>query len=208
HGAPGAGGGKRANALSAGRAHALGSAGGAGVRLPLAEAVSGQRHGQREDAQEPQGAFHRHPFLPHRRHQRRQPADLPEPAQRDLRRRHLDRSGRPGQGARLGSDHAAGQRGLFAGRQPGRRAMSWDLPDPYVLELEVVANDIDELGHANNAVYVRWMERCAWSHSQSLGLDLAAYRQLDRAMAIVRHEVDYLAAAYQGERLRMGTWIV
>ncbi|HLT04036.1 MAG TPA: thioesterase family protein [Pseudomonas sp.] len=86
--------------------------------------------------------------------------------------------------------------------------MSWDLPDPYVLELEVVANDIDELGHANNAVYVRWMERCAWSHSQSLGLDLAAYRQLDRAMAIVRHEVDYLAAAYQGERLRMGTWIV
>src|SRR5690606_21799672 len=144
----------------------------------------------------------------HRRHQRRQPADLPEPAQRDLRRRHLDRSGRPGQGARLGSDHAAGQRGLFAGRQPGRRAMSWDLPDPYVLELEVVANDIDELGHANNAVYVRWMERCAWSHSQSLGLDLAAYRQLDRAMAIVRHEVDYLAAAYQGERLRMGTWIV
>lgn len=86
--------------------------------------------------------------------------------------------------------------------------MSWDLPDPYVLELEVVADDIDELGHANNAVYVRWMERCAWSHSQSLGLDLAAYRQLDRAMAIVRHEVDYLAAAYQGERLRMGTWIV
>lgn len=86
--------------------------------------------------------------------------------------------------------------------------MSWDLPDPYVLELQVVTDDIDELGHANNAVYVRWMERCAWSHSQSLGLDLAAYRQLDRAMAIVRHEVDYLAAAYQGDCLRMGTWIV
>lgn len=86
--------------------------------------------------------------------------------------------------------------------------MNWDLPDPFVFELDVVANDIDELGHANNAVYVRWMERCAWSHSQHLGLDLAAYRQLDRAMAVVRHEVDYLASAYQGEHLRMGTWIV
>lgn len=86
--------------------------------------------------------------------------------------------------------------------------MNWDLPDPFVFELDVVANDIDELGHANNAVYVRWMERCAWRHSQHLGLDLAAYRQLDRAMAVVRHEVDYLASAYQGEHLRMGTWIV
>ncbi|KHO65401.1 MULTISPECIES: acyl-CoA thioesterase [Pseudomonas] len=86
--------------------------------------------------------------------------------------------------------------------------MKWDLPDPFVRELEVVAEDIDELGHANNATYVRWMERCAWGHSQHLGLDLAAYRRLDRAMAVVRHEVDYLASAYQGEWLCMGTWIV
>ena len=86
--------------------------------------------------------------------------------------------------------------------------MKWDLPDPFVRELEVVAEDIDELGHANNATYVRWMERCAWGHSQHLGLDLAAYRRLDRAMAVVRHEVDYLASAYQGECLCMGTWIV
>ncbi|HLV18647.1 MAG TPA: thioesterase family protein [Pseudomonas sp.] len=86
--------------------------------------------------------------------------------------------------------------------------MNWDLPSPYLLELEVTAEDIDGLGHVNNAVYVSWMERCAWNHSQHLGLDLATYRRLDRAMAVVRHEVDYLAAAYQGERLCMGTWIV
>lgn len=86
--------------------------------------------------------------------------------------------------------------------------MNWDLPSPYLLELEVAAEDIDGLGHVNNAVYVSWMERCAWNHSQHLGLDLATYRRLDRAMAVVRHEVDYLAAAYQGERLCMGTWIV
>lgn len=86
--------------------------------------------------------------------------------------------------------------------------MTWDLPDPFVIDLIVAADDIDGLGHANNAVYVTWLERCAWRHSQRLGLDLAEYRRLDRAMAVVRHEIDYLASAYEGEALEMGTWIV
>ena len=67
---------------------------------------------------------------------------------------------------------------------------------------------VDGLGHANNAVYVSWLERCAWRHSQFLGLDLVEYRRLDRAMAVVRHEIDYLASAYEGQQLQMATWIV
>ncbi|NTY57743.1 thioesterase family protein [Pseudomonas sp. UMC631] len=86
--------------------------------------------------------------------------------------------------------------------------MAWDLPDPFVIDISVNAEDIDGLGHANNAVYVSWLERCAGRHSQRRGLDLAEYRRLDRAMAVVRHEIDYLAAAYEGEELQMATWIV
>lgn len=86
--------------------------------------------------------------------------------------------------------------------------MSWDLPRPFVIDLRVAAEDIDGLGHANNAVYVSWLERCAWRHSQSLGLDLSEYRRLDRAMAVLRHEIDYLASAYEDEELQMATWIV
>ncbi|MGE8497434.1 MAG: acyl-CoA thioesterase [Pseudomonas sp.] len=86
--------------------------------------------------------------------------------------------------------------------------MSWDLADPFVIDISVTAEDIDGLGHANNAVYVSWLERCAWRHSQFLGLDLSEYRRLDRAMAVVRHEIDYLAAAYEDQSLQMGTWIV
>jgi acyl-CoA thioester hydrolase len=86
--------------------------------------------------------------------------------------------------------------------------VNWDRPHPFMLELTVASEDIDGLGHANNAVYVAWLERCAWRHSQSLGLDLAEYRRLDRAMAVVRHEVDYLASAYEGQDLLLGTWIV
>jgi acyl-CoA thioester hydrolase len=86
--------------------------------------------------------------------------------------------------------------------------MNWDLPTPFVIDLSVVADDIDGLGHANNAVYVSWLVRCAWRHSQSLGLDLVEYRRLDRAMAVVRHEVDYLASAYEGDELQVATWII
>jgi acyl-CoA thioester hydrolase len=86
--------------------------------------------------------------------------------------------------------------------------MSWDLATPFVIDLRVGSEDIDGLGHANNAVYVTWLERCAWRHSQRLGLDLAEYRRLDRAMAVVRHEIDYLAAAYEDDELQLATWII
>ncbi|WNW10828.1 thioesterase family protein [Pseudomonas sp. DTU_2021_1001937_2_SI_NGA_ILE_001] len=86
--------------------------------------------------------------------------------------------------------------------------MVWDLADPFIIDLSVAAEDIDGLGHANNAVYVTWLERCAWRHSQQLGLDLSEYRRLDRAMAVVRHEIDYLASAYEHDALQLATWIV
>jgi len=86
--------------------------------------------------------------------------------------------------------------------------VKWDLETPFIDEIRVQPEDIDELGHANNAVYVRWLERCAWRHSRSLGLGLDEYQQLDRAMVVVRHEIDYLAAGYLDEELQMGTWIV
>jgi acyl-CoA thioester hydrolase len=86
--------------------------------------------------------------------------------------------------------------------------MSWDRPNPFVIDIKVLPEHIDGLGHANNAVYVSWLEQCAWRHSQSLGLDLADYRRLDRAMAVLRHEIDYLASAYCDDDLQLATWIV
>lgn len=87
-------------------------------------------------------------------------------------------------------------------------AWAWDRESPFIIDLQVGAEDIDGLGHANNAVYVSWLERGGWRHSQRLGLDLAEYRRLDRAMAVVRHEIDYLSSAYEGDELQLATWIV
>ncbi|TLX60400.1 acyl-CoA thioesterase [Stutzerimonas nosocomialis] len=86
--------------------------------------------------------------------------------------------------------------------------MIFQKADGFIIDIEVGAEHIDGLGHANNAVYVSWLERCAWEHSQHLGLGLDDYRRLDRAMAVLRHEIDYLAAAYEGDRLQLATWIV
>jgi acyl-CoA thioester hydrolase len=84
----------------------------------------------------------------------------------------------------------------------------WDRNKPYTLAINVDETDIDELGHVNNAAYVRWLERCAWRHSESLGLGVAEYKALDRAMVVLRHEIDYLAAAYLGDEVVVATWIV
>jgi acyl-CoA thioester hydrolase len=84
----------------------------------------------------------------------------------------------------------------------------WDKNNPYIIMLLVDSSDIDELGHVNNAAYVRWLERCAWRHSESLGLGVAEYKTLDRAMVVLRHEIDYLAAAYLHDEVMVATWIV
>ena len=84
----------------------------------------------------------------------------------------------------------------------------WDYLQPFTLDSIVQADDIDGLNHTNNAVYVKWCEQVAWAHSVSLGLDLEAYRRLDRAMAITHSEYHYLQASREGDKVVIATWIV
>jgi acyl-CoA thioester hydrolase len=86
--------------------------------------------------------------------------------------------------------------------------MFWDLPHPFTLPVVPQRADIDGLNHTNNAVYVQWCERVAWAHSEALGLSLADYRRLDRAMAIRRGEYDYVLPTALGDALTLATWLV
>ena len=83
----------------------------------------------------------------------------------------------------------------------------WDYPRPFTQAVRPGADDIDGLKHTNNAVYVRWCEIIAWAHSATLGLDLADYQRLDRAMAIRRGEYDYLLPSVEGDELLLATWL-
>jgi acyl-CoA thioester hydrolase len=87
-------------------------------------------------------------------------------------------------------------------------AQLWDHPNPHTLRTRVAPADIDGLNHTNNAVYVKWCEQVAWAHSVELGLDLARYQTLDRAMAITRSEYHYLQSSREGEEVAVATWIV
>ena len=84
----------------------------------------------------------------------------------------------------------------------------WDYPDPFFLDRLVLENDVDELLHTNNTVYVHWCQETAWAHSAKLGLNVERYQQLDRAMAITQSEYRYLRASKVGDVVKIGTWIV
>jgi len=84
----------------------------------------------------------------------------------------------------------------------------WDHPSPFTQVRRVNRDEIDGLGHTNNAVYVQWCEDVSWKHSASLGLDLDSYQRLDRAMAVIHAEYDYLQASYLDEEVIAATWIV
>ena len=85
--------------------------------------------------------------------------------------------------------------------------MEWDYPHPFTLPVTPRAQDIDGLNHTNNAVYVQWCEKVGWAHSEALGLGMADYLHLDRAMAIRKAEYDYVLPSLQDEALTLGTWI-
>jgi acyl-CoA thioester hydrolase len=77
----------------------------------------------------------------------------------------------------------------------------------FVLELEAPASDVDELGHVSNVAYVRWVQEVAKAHSVAVGWDHAAYVRLGAVFVVRRHEIDYLAPAYAGDRVRLETFI-
>jgi acyl-CoA thioester hydrolase len=67
--------------------------------------------------------------------------------------------------------------------------------------------DIDELGHANNVVWVRWVNEAAIAHSRSVGLGPDVYFTLRVLWVVRRHDIEYLAPALAGEPLEAVTWV-
>jgi acyl-CoA thioester hydrolase len=84
---------------------------------------------------------------------------------------------------------------------------SFEHPAPHILELDVVAADIDAYEHVNNAVYLTWLDRAAWSHSAALGVPLEECVRMRRGMAALRTEIEFARAARCGERVQVATWI-
>ncbi len=64
--------------------------------------------------------------------------------------------------------------------------------------------DIDELGHVNNTVWVRWIQDIATAHWDAV----ASSNQIARWIwVVIRHEIDYLGNVGPGETVAARTWI-
>jgi acyl-CoA thioester hydrolase len=85
---------------------------------------------------------------------------------------------------------------------------AFDYPSPFIMDWSVAHQDLDSYQHANNVRYVAKLEELAWAHSGELGLSVREYEQHDRGMAIVRHEIDYLGAAYLNDTISCATWLI
>lgn len=65
-------------------------------------------------------------------------------------------------------------------------------------------DDIDELGHVNNAVWVRWIQDIAVAHWHAV----AAPEHHDAYIWVVtRHEIDYRGNVVEGETVTGETWV-
>jgi acyl-CoA thioester hydrolase len=70
--------------------------------------------------------------------------------------------------------------------------------------ITAAAEDIDELGHVNNAVWVRWIQDIATAHWQAVAPE--AHREA-YIWVVTRHEIDYLRAVTIGETVTGRTWL-
>lgn len=75
-----------------------------------------------------------------------------------------------------------------------------------VFETRITARqeDADELGHVNNAVWVRWIQDMATAHWRAAAdpAHVDAY-----VWVVTRHEIDYLRFVLPGETVTGRTWV-
>ena len=78
------------------------------------------------------------------------------------------------------------------------------LSERFTLAFTARPEDIDVMGHVNNAVWVRWMEAIATAHWDAVA------RPEDRARyvwLVTRHEIDYRGNIAEGESVTAETFI-
>ena len=74
----------------------------------------------------------------------------------------------------------------------------------FQITTRVVSADIDELGHVNNTVYLRWVQDVATAHWQAVA---SAASQAAIVWVVLRHEIDYKTPALAGDEVLLRTWV-
>src|SRR5215468_4079345 len=81
------------------------------------------------------------------------------------------------------------------------------MAERFAIPILPTPDDIDDLGHVSNLVYLRWVADVAMAHSRARGWDIPRYHALGAAFMVRRHEIDYIAQVTLGQELRAETWV-
>jgi acyl-CoA thioester hydrolase len=71
----------------------------------------------------------------------------------------------------------------------------------------VASREIDGQGHANNVVYVQWMQDAAVAHSAALGWPAKRYYELGCGWVVRSHSIVYHQPARAGDQIVVRTWV-
>jgi acyl-CoA thioester hydrolase len=70
--------------------------------------------------------------------------------------------------------------------------------------IAITPDDIDEMNHVNNVVYVRWVQDAAAAHWNALAPEELKKKY---AWVVLRHEIAYKSSAKLGDPVKAETWI-
>lgn len=68
-------------------------------------------------------------------------------------------------------------------------------------------DDIDQLGHVSNMIYLRWVQHAAAAHSSAVGLDIAAFKKLGLIFLVREHQITYLQPTFAGDKITVVSWL-
>lgn len=95
------------------------------------------------------------------------------------------------------------------------RTQATDLPPdevphaaPFLCDLQIAPHEVSRaIPHVANVEYVRWLDRAAELHSDSLGYTRERMLESGTMWFVARHEIDYLAEVWPDDHLIVATWV-
>jgi len=74
----------------------------------------------------------------------------------------------------------------------------------FIYPIQVLPQDIDQLGHVNNIIYLKWVQEAATAHWGHLATE---EMKKNYVWMIARHEIDYLKSCVLESRIIAKTWV-
>ena len=81
-------------------------------------------------------------------------------------------------------------------------------PEPFVCDVAINSSDLGEtIEHVRNTEYVRWLDRAAQMHADSLGYTRKQMLKDGVMWFVARTEIDYFAEVWINDELVIATWV-